>query len=211
MDHVPPRSVFPEDVRSAENLSQLITLPSHDACNSSFSQDEEYFLYSVTPIAAPQSRMGRIAFDGVRKRLDQGKSVGLGFKVLKEFTDRPGGLYLPRDRVLKHIDRVRADRVVFKVVRGLHYHEGLGLLPEKRRHLVELVGPLDELDDQWDPVLTAESRGVYPAIFDWKLRLMEKEGFPVRIRLWALLYWDSVMAFVAHHDLACACGDCEEA
>ena len=41
-DHIPPRQMFPSQARKA-NLSKLYTRPTHESCNQSYQEDENYF------------------------------------------------------------------------------------------------------------------------------------------------------------------------
>lgn len=41
-DHVPPKQFFAPIIRKNENLDQLVTLPTHKACNEAYARDEEY-------------------------------------------------------------------------------------------------------------------------------------------------------------------------
>ncbi len=208
---MPPQSFFPEQLRQRVNLSQLLTLPAHGACNGSFKKDEEYFLNSVGPLAH-KSRIGRVVIEGMKSRWRRGIAVPLGFKIVSEFESRPGGLYLPRNRVLKHVDRARADNVLLKIVRGLHWHHFGTFLSKPTVYTTEIVGPEDDLAECWQPVLAEDSQGIYRAVFDWKHRLyaVDEVGLP-QFQVWGLLLWDNVLAFIAHHERSCTCGACKSA
>ena len=51
-DHVPPQQFFAKPIRKAVNLSKLITLATHAKCNVAYARDEEYFVWSLAPLAA---------------------------------------------------------------------------------------------------------------------------------------------------------------
>ena len=55
-----------------------------------------------------------------------GKSIPIGLKVLREFEQQPGGLYLPRGLVSKRVHGNRIKRVAWKIVATLECHN----LPE---------------------------------------------------------------------------------
>jgi hypothetical protein len=63
-DHVPPRRFHAEGVRKAENLSQLLTIKVHKACNESYRLDEEYFVYALMPFAC-----GSVAGDALHHEI----------------------------------------------------------------------------------------------------------------------------------------------
>jgi hypothetical protein len=47
VDHVPPKLFFPE-LRKGLNL---LTIPTHVACNEAWRMDEEYFVHTLLPFA----------------------------------------------------------------------------------------------------------------------------------------------------------------
>jgi hypothetical protein len=49
-DHVPPLRFFARPLRKIANPT-LITLPTHEACNTAYKADEEYFVASTAVLA----------------------------------------------------------------------------------------------------------------------------------------------------------------
>jgi hypothetical protein len=117
-DHIPPRQLLPPALRRRFNLSQLAKLPTHRSCNESYSSDEQYFATSLAPIAS-ESPTGQAMVDHFSAQFRSGRSVPLGYKVLRQFEDRPGGLHLPPDRIVVRLEGDRIERVLWKVIRGL--------------------------------------------------------------------------------------------
>jgi hypothetical protein len=136
----------------------------------------------------------------------EGRNKPLALKTLREFEDRPSGIYVPPSVVIKRLEGVRIKRVAWKIVRGLYSHLNRQVLPEARRHGLDLVEPERKVVlAQWNPVLTAPSLGQYPGVFDYKNRQYAVAGNPARLDVWALLFWDRLMAFVMFHDHDCGC------
>ena len=50
--------------------------------------------------------------------------------VRREFEKQPSGLHLPGGRVVKRFQGERVNRVVWKLVRGLYFHEMSSVLPD---------------------------------------------------------------------------------
>lgn len=129
VDHNPPKQFFGKELRKNHN-PDLITLPTHRTCNSSYQLDEDYFVTSLLPLYQ-ESYSGRSVYDDVKKRFDEGKKVPLVYKMFNEFDENPSGLILPGDRVVKRFEGKRITRVVWKIIRGLYYIENSLILPEE--------------------------------------------------------------------------------
>lgn len=66
-----------------------------------------------------ESRAGRGIFEDIGTRLHQeGRNRLLALKTLREFDDRPSGLYLPHGQTTKRVETERIERVLWKLVRG---------------------------------------------------------------------------------------------
>jgi len=203
-DHVPPKFVFPKDLRTRFS-PDLAVLPAHSTCNRGHQLDEEYFVYSLVTLA-PDSPAGRALLREIDQRFVKGKSQRLLHQVLAELTDRPTGLHLPGDAVVKRLDRVRADRVAWKIVRGLHTLQYGSYLAPPRSRLLEYFEPGRDMPDHYDLVLSTVDRGSYSAVFGWKhVRITDR---PVPLSLWALLLWDRWIICATLHDVGCRCDSC---
>jgi hypothetical protein len=51
VDHPVMRQLFAPEIRRQYNISQLITLDVHKACNTGYQTDEDYFVRSLMPFA----------------------------------------------------------------------------------------------------------------------------------------------------------------
>ncbi len=47
-DHVPPRQLYPSEIRKA-HAPNLLTIAVHDHCNRSYQHDEDYFVNTLAP------------------------------------------------------------------------------------------------------------------------------------------------------------------
>jgi hypothetical protein len=198
-DHVPPQQFFAAPIRKAVPLN-LVTLPAHRKCNEDYRLDEEYFTWTLCSVVA-----GTTAADALNaynaSKFKSGKSIPLGLKVLSEFEEQPGGLYLPRGLVAKRVDGHRIKRVAWKVVRGLYRIEIGSYLPEDTIYALEVKEPENrdpsDLDELWERVKAQASRGSYPGVFDYKY--LDLRAGAAQLHAWGMLLWDQMMVFIAHH------------
>ena len=198
-DHVPPQQFFALPLRQALNLSRLITLPTHGACNTTYGRDEEYFVWSLAPLAAGTAAADALnAYNAAKFRA--GRALGLGLKTLREFEKRPGGLHLPAGVIVKRVEGERIKRVAWKIVRGLYYHETGRVLPDATTFALEIVEPLNrdpsDLDELWEAVKAQPSKGVYAGAFDYKY--FHAQDGPEHLHGWGMLLWDRIIIFVGH-------------
>lgn len=202
MDHVPPRQFYAPSLRKAHNLARLVTLTSHGACNRSYEQDEEYFTWSLSPMAVESTAGSALHRDRLQK-LQRGRRTALFHMVRNEFDPRPSGLHLPKGRVVKRFSSERVTRVVWKLVRGLYFHEVGSVLPEDTPKMWDVVEPerareLAGKNAVWERVKAQPPRGAYGGVFEYKYfvgRFDDKT-----LHAWGMLLWDKIMIFVAHHD-----------
>ncbi len=212
-DHVPARLVFPESLRQKYNFDDLITLPTHRACNTSYSRDEEYFRVSLG-VHAEQTPVGRFLWKDIEKDFRKGNKTGLGITVRDEFSDQtPGGIYLPPGKTVKHFDGTRVYRVVWKVVRGLFYHRYNRFLSETTPYDCRVYDPqqiqLPEIQEFWRTMMNRDGLGKYQGAFDYKLA--QAVDVSDGLHACCLLFWDSVAFYYIFHDPNCSCKECSKA
>ncbi len=204
LDHIPPKQFFGTEVRKTLNPN-LITLPTHRTCNSSFQLDEDYFVTSLTPLIS-ESESGRSVYNDVRRRFDEGKKVGLVHKVYEEFDENPSGLILPRGKVLKRFEGQRIRRVVWKITRGLYFIENSLILPEETDFRILYTFPGEEPHKIINLFTASDLNGKYPGVFDYAYKKNTVENITGNV--WALLFWDQIMTMILFHDVTCRCQDC---
>lgn len=198
-DHAPMRQMFAAEVRKAHNLSKLITIPVHDACNKAYQLDEDYFIHSLMPFARG-SYAGQAIYDDVLAKFRRGEKIGLTRKVLNEFDPRPSGLFLPGDKVIKRFDGARIQRVAWKIVRGLYFHHNGIVLAEHQPTWVSLTPPGETPPEHFLKFMGVEdhkANGEYPGVFDYRF---DKFTDTQTTYYWALLLWDRVIVTVIFDD-----------
>lgn len=118
-EHVVPRGLF------AVLPDNLITAPAHRACNASYSLDEEFLRVWLASTSYEHPEARALWTARVRPGLASRPAFRAGLRqrlVPAEVRTREG-LYLGKvDGMLA--ERSRIDRVVEKMVRGLHRHHG---------------------------------------------------------------------------------------
>lgn len=204
-DHVPPKQFYAKNLRK-KHSPNLFTLPVHSACNKSYQKDEDYFVHSIAPLTKG-SYSGNGIWHDISHQFKKSRGQRIGQMILKEFEDRPSGLYLPRGKVVKRFDAERVWRVVWKIVRGLFYREFTRFLPEDTPKVFKLVSVGDKPPPEFEAVQNTPSKGQYPNVFDYKYIVMpELENF----HFWAMLFWDRLIKMVAFHDPECKCKICKK-
>lgn len=112
-DHAPTIRIFASGVRQ-QFSPQLEWLPTHDACNGAYRQDEEYFVASfaghvLTPTAT-----------GVMQDLGAAAARGHGVGLLREVISRFGRIEGPNGELLYQYNTARVNRSIWKVTRELY-------------------------------------------------------------------------------------------
>jgi hypothetical protein len=205
-DHPVMQQLFAPEIRRKYNVSQLITLDVHKACNTAYKEDEDYFVRTLMPFARG-SESGNAIYAKVLGDFRTGKQVPLTKMVLREFKRNPSGLFLPGGKVVKRFQGERLRRVAWKIVRGLHFYHNNEVLPEiwKSVGVQIYAGETPPPDDVRGFAGIAPSRGTYPGVFDYKF-----DTFPEakNLHYWLLLLWDRIIVRVAFHDPTCTCTTC---
>jgi hypothetical protein len=205
-DHVPPKQFYTDEIRK-KHSPNLLTIPVHQECNSSYQADEDYFLNTLAPFAKG-SYSGNSLLDGIFRKYKDDIKRPLVHKTLNEFERRPSGLILPPDLVVKRIEGDRVHRVAWKIVRGLYFHHFAKVLPENTLNSLSIIPPdqvppkefLIALGDQ-------DALGSYPGVFDYKfIQVSELDNF----NYWAMLLWDRIILILPFHGLECSCDACSE-
>ena len=206
VDHPVMKQIFAPEIRRKHKVTKLLTLEVHQACNTAYKNDEDYFVHTLMPFARG-TEAGNAIYAKVLNDFRIGEQVPLTIMVLSEFNPNPSGLFLPGGKVVKKFDGERLRRVAWKMVRGLHFYHTREVLPEKWPTVgVQIFGEeTPPPDDVLCFVNFAQSQGVYPGVFDYKF-----DKFPDcnNLHYWALLLWDRIIFRVIFHDPACACETC---
>ena len=203
MDHVPPKQFYAEELRLRINLSQLVTIPAHGACNRAYEKDEEYFTWSLSPLAVGSTAGDALARDRVQKLKRRNRLARLYEMVRREFDRFPSGLHLPGGRVVKHFDGGRVNRIVWKLARGLYFHHNDSVLPDDTPFTTELIEPERARETAgtnalWERVKSQPPCGSYGGVFEYKYFVATIDD--KTLHSWGMLLWDKIMVFVAHHD-----------
>ena len=192
-EHVPPKQFFARVFRQVRS-PQLLTLPSHVNCNKSYQADEDYFFAALGALNE-SAEIHEWLMDDVRKKIWRDEASGLRQTVLAEFTSTVSGIWLPESLVAKKFDVKRANRVVWKIIRGLCYHEYSRVLPANVKHRITYWqiqdGPPALYQENF---MNSPVHGEYPAVFCYQYRKVDKKDS--LSALWALFFWESIVAIV---------------
>jgi hypothetical protein len=198
------KQIFAPELRRRHNISKLVTFDVHQACNTAYRSDEDYFVRSLLPFARG-SVAGNAIYAKALGEYRSGRQVPLMTMVLNEFDRNPSGLLLPHGKVVKRFDGKRIARVVWKMVRGLHFHHTGEVLPENWPTLSVRLFPIEKTpppevtlpDDVLIFASQTPSRGQYPGVLDYKFDKFPELG---NLHYWLLLLWDRIVIRVCFHD-----------
>ena len=205
-EHIPPRQIYARDIRKNHDLSRLITLPTHKACNQSYQKDEDYFVVSLAPFVVG-SYTGRAVFDDILQQLKREEGRRLFQKSLDEF----GKVILPNGWMVKGLDPVRIPRIFWKIIRGLFFFETKRFLPENTPWFINVFGEsfLQESPPLFSYVRNTPSRGKYTGAFDYKYNKISVAD-QCHLWLWAMLFWDSIICMIGFPDPEHSVEDCRK-
>jgi len=118
MDHIPPDCIFPDP-----KPQNLITVPACARCNQESSLDDEYFRFFVA-IANSERPPAKLITQRIIERSRKKPALLQSHmrKTIKVDVYSEGGIFLERCPAFRH-DRVRVQKTVDKIVRGLFWFE----------------------------------------------------------------------------------------
>jgi len=165
-DHVPPKSFFP-----TPKPSNLITVPACWSCNAGSAKDEDLFLATFMFTEAGVTDTGKKLWDQKLHRMYK-KNIGLrkliASSLKKIELTTLAGIYLGRRLAIKP-DKIRSERVVNKIVRGLYYHEfkePLSPSVEIVSHFLQRPSEISYVE-KFAPMLLFGSRK-WPGVFEYR-------------------------------------------
>jgi hypothetical protein len=132
-DHHPQKRFFGRSVRPGVNMRKLYA---HEACNSSFKLDEEYFVAAM-PVQAMGSWSADAVFRDFREDVRDGHWRSLFERVRAQF----GRVELPGGRIPFHAEFERLQRIAWKLARGSYFDQVGRVLPEQTLRTIEVVLP----------------------------------------------------------------------
>jgi hypothetical protein len=130
-DHIPPACLFPRP-----RPSNLITVPSCRECNTSASQQDEYFLVALAlhgrALAHPAMRtLWPTISRALSKPQKQGFAWGVANRTVRKAIQQPSGEEI---KGMQHeVDEHRVGPVIDRVTMGLCYHHFQQRLPDSHR------------------------------------------------------------------------------
>lgn len=169
-DHCPPEDLYADEILKTHQNLNLLTLPTHVACNAEYKDDEEYFIAALLT-HAHDTKPGAARLEQLKRAIAQRKETEwLARKVLREFKSySKGGIVLPSGLLHQHFEVSRIWRVVWKIIRGLYFNRTGLLLPlvTGHRHLGIKAGAIPK-SPYAGQIMKARSLGQVPAVFDYR-------------------------------------------
>jgi hypothetical protein len=187
-DHIPPKQLLVKEMRR-KYRPRLITLRTHRTCNSSYSLDEEYFKHCLIPFGKG-SEGGDAAWVKAVREYQSGENVKIVQHVLRQAKTTVYDVSLPPGKIWLDYDRSRIDRIIGKIIKGLHFldtQEYLDL-PDDLGTIITFPNqpPPDDFNELMQ-LLPVESRGEHQAVFAYRSFVSEE------LHYWAMLIWDRII------------------
>ncbi|MBI5932341.1 MAG: hypothetical protein HY867_01435 [Chloroflexi bacterium] len=131
-DHIPPKNIFPKPRPTNINL---ITVPACKKCNSSFSNDDEYFRLKLCISEHVGNHPDALAnqnviFRSLRKPEAKGLRKSFMGDLQRVQLRTRGGIYLGQTYIFD-VDLKRIFSVIERIVRGLYYVETSTILSQE--------------------------------------------------------------------------------
>lgn len=156
--------------------------------------------------------------NAVMEDIRRGAARGQGTGVIKTILAQFGKVTTSAGERVFALDTNRANRAIWKIVRGLYTLETGRFLPDLSYLQLEIV-PRSEAERTlpghlwYESVRNTESLARHQAIFDykWLCRYVDDghvEVFESRGNFMALLFWDALIVLCMFHDPACRCHRC---
>lgn len=188
-DHVPPKQFMARSLRQKYKSIKLETLRTHRSCNGSFNLDEEYFKHCFIPFAGG-SESGDAIFDKTIEEYWSGNNVNLVNHIRRSVKNNVRGILLPRDKIFLDYDLLRIERVVRKIIKGLHFLETQEYLDTPDNIGMIVTFPGQQPPDDFVEIMTSlptEGRGQHQGVFAYRPYVAED------LHYWALLFWDRIL------------------
>jgi hypothetical protein len=158
-DHVPPQNLFPRPLPST-----LITVPSCEKCNKSFSKDDEYFraMISMRKDIGENTEVKKV-LPALYRSLQRPEQRGFATSLAKSWRRSPlvtrSGIYIGTVPTYE-VDYSRLDRVLQRILKGLYFHEVGTPVPDSYALTVYSVEHLQNLDVKTSDHLMRICRGL---------------------------------------------------
>ena len=195
-DHVPPKSLFPKEVRKIIKKN-LLTLPAHSSCNNSFHQDDELFRNLIIAHSYT-TEQGRLAWDNIVVPSFK-KNPGARIELLKRFERRfikdellgayvyTGVLKWEGSFIRKQIERIN---------RGLYFHkfkQPLALNIPISYRLYDNINILSKIIQGFYEInIPQKWNHIIPGFFTYFFEMAEDDD---RKGLSVLIFYDSLIFF----------------
>jgi hypothetical protein len=130
-DHVPPKNLF-HVIDPARMGGDLITVKAHRSCNQGHQMDDEYLRFITVTPSTNVSPVAKIVWEKVLRSIKRPQSKGFLTHIQKRLEVREvqttAGIYLGK-RPGFEIDGQRTATILFRICRGLFFHETGNILP----------------------------------------------------------------------------------
>ena len=188
-DHVPPKQFYPKEIR--ENVDMNLQLaPSHEQCNNSYKDDEEYFYASLYPIVKKNNpSMAKLIFRDFARRCRQPQMPAVLREIFSEASQTTqGGIKLPNGIVEINLDLYKLERIACKIARGILYLYEDIFIPEVNIVDIRICSEVNEVPEMYQ-ISWKIDRNIKGALLDvFSFKYIEYKGhYIITMDFWKTL------------------------
>lgn len=200
-DHVPPKLLFPKQIRQEENLN-LQFAPAHKKCNNDHKDDEDYFYNSLYPLVANSNpAMAQAIFRDFLRRCQKPQSRAMLRGIFAKASEiSKGGIILPAPKIEVNVDLYRVQRTAGKIARGVLFLATERYIPETSIVDMRICEEESEVPKMYQLSWKITSpQGSYPKVFTYKY--VPFNGYHIL----SLLFWQAFMFCITIQDTQMSC------
>lgn len=211
-DHFPPRVFFPKNMREKGAFKNLETFPTHQKCNASFKEDEEYVARVMSLFVGDKNSIGGALLTdfGLHAQSHPEHSLVLKNILQNVSSQMPSGLYMPPGKFSLNFYGDRVERVFWKIARGLYFRAFGRVLPYWWIHRLGWVIP-GEKPPEWllefypkIPATVVSNMDVFIWKYGHNLDPMNLSHIMI------MRFWKCFIVHVSFHDIGCRCDPCKQ-
>jgi len=188
-DVLPNKDMYGETLSEESAQDIFIHLPVHGKCLNKYKTDENIFVSLLLSMSEKLDYKCDYWYepnDTTRKKHEKQRPF---FGTIDEKTDITKDIPIPEGQLLVVYDREKMGEIIWKICRGVYFHEFNKFLPEDCKHNSRIFLPGDSIDEICDFFIKKRSRSKFDIVFDYKYTVYENNV------IFAMLFFSMTIAF----------------
>ena len=190
-DVLPNKEMY-GDILSDEDAQEVfIYLLVHGKCLDRYKTDENIFVSMLLSMSERLDYKCDYWYEPNDTTRKKHKNQRPFAGKIDEKTDITKDIPIPEGQILVIYDQQKMSEIIWKICRGVYFHEFNTFIPEDCEHSIRIFHPGDSIDSICDFIIKNPSRCKYDIIFDYKYTVWENHA------LFALMFFSMTIAFVS--------------